>query len=193
MDKLGKNTIIKVIKQAIEDPQVDELFSYKPDTRDEIKIFGKTVKLPRYQKLYGEGTYKYSRMTMVADPNVPALVSKCIEYARENYSEFNWDVALVNWYMSGSDYVSWHSDDESDLAEGAPILSFSFGGSRLFKVREKDNHDNMRVYPTENNMCIIMMGDCQKECEHTVTATKKQVNPRINITVRSLKSGKRVH
>jgi len=187
MDSLGKNTQIKTIENVFENPNVKELFTCRPSTRDQITIFGKTVDLPRYQKLYGNGTYRYSRMTMVADPNVPELVSKCIEYTREHFPEFTWDVALVNWYMTGLDYVSWHSDDESDLMEGSPILSFSFGGSRTFKVREKADHDELLVYQVQNNSCIIMMGDCQKECEHTITATKKHVDPRINVTVRSLK------
>ena len=44
---------------------------------------------------------------------------------------------LVNWYQDGDHYIGWHSDDESQLDQTAPIYTISLGATRTFKTREK--------------------------------------------------------
>ena len=41
---------------------------------------------------------------------------------------------LVNWYENGLHYIGPHSDDERQLAPGAPILSLSLGATRTLRV-----------------------------------------------------------
>ncbi len=97
---------------------------------------------------------------------MPALVARCLAYARQHYPAYDWHGALVNLYVDGTDKVDEHSDDESGLAPGAPILSFSFGATRRFVVRPKKDHTEVpRMTKTEE--------------------AKYPVGPRINITVRS--------
>lgn len=190
MDIISEKTRAIIYKDVIEYNQdlFDDLLNRRPETRDTIVVFGKSHELPRYQKLYGNGTYRYSNFKMKADPEIPNLVQKCIDFSISKYPDFKWNAVLVNWYIDGKDYVSWHADDERDLNEKSPILSFSFGHSRVFKYKGNKNHGDIRERKIEtlSNSCIVMEGDFQKECIHCISKTSKKVGPRINITVRSI-------
>jgi alkylated DNA repair dioxygenase AlkB len=105
------------------------------------------------------------------------------------YAEYTYNGALVNLYIDGNDSVSLHADDEYNLFPGAPILSFSFGASRVFQI--KANPDASEVLmpsykvKTEHDMLVVMGGDLQKSFKHQVPKTKLKVDWRINVTVRA--------
>jgi alkylated DNA repair dioxygenase AlkB len=183
--------------QAIEcsQEQFDEFWDLCPTEHHEIMMFGKKVPIPRFQKLYGEASYKFSGVEMEADPEIPDLVQRCIDFARENWAELpngtplKWNGALCNWYPDGSSYIGAHSDDEKDLMPGVPILSFSFGGVRTFRVKCKlkkpiDGTVLKQDFETLDCSLLAMGGLMQQEYKHEITKTKKIVAPRINITVR---------
>jgi len=162
-----------------------------PETKEDITIFGKTVKCPRYQRLYGTGvSYSFSTITLHGAPYFPEIVARCMRYAEEKYPEYPWKAALVNFYEDGTSYIGAHSDDETDLVAGAPILSFSFGAERTFRIREKGTKKVIENLPTVNRSMISMNGDMQKEYTHEIPkingAKGRSVGKRINITVRCM-------
>ena len=162
-----------------------------PDTREEIQIYGKKVAIPRFQKLYGEFSYKYSGTVIYPDPVYPNLLKACMKIANKVYPQHKWNGALVNFYSDGTQYIGAHSDDEKDLVNGAPILSFSFGGERIFRVKKKktmlkDGIDK-KDFITYDGSMIVIGGNLQKEYLHEVPKTAKKVDRRINITVRCFK------
>ena len=167
--------------------EVTELKALCPTTKLKIHAGGREVELPRFQRLYGQHSYRYSGIVLEAEPKIPRLVQRCLDWTRENYGE-GWDGALVNWYNSGTQYIGKHSDDETDLVEGKPILSFSFGQARTFRIRNKRNPGDYRDMLTGHGMVIVMGGDMQKEYTHEITKTMKQVGSRVNITVRAFKN-----
>jgi alkylated DNA repair dioxygenase AlkB len=189
---LTKRSFVIFVKNAVECPknEFDEFWDIHPLEHWEIMMFGKPIKIPRFQKLYGKTkfTYKFSGTSMPADPIVPDLVQKCFDFAIEKYPKLKWNGALVNWYADGSHYIGAHSDDEEDMVDHTPILSFSFGGIRTFRIKKKtdanDNEVEKMDFPTEDCCMIAMCGSMQKEYKHEITKTKKFVKPRINITVR---------
>ena len=182
--------------------QFDEFWNLCPKVRHEVKMFGKLVAIPRFQKLYGNSSYRFSGVEMKSDPEIPDLVERCITYAQKRWSQktdgtpLEWNGALVNWYPDGSSYIGPHSDDERDLVPGVPILSFSFGGVRTFRVKYKNKEEidsngyrilSEKKFPTLDCSLLAMGGDTQKEYKHEIMKTKKHVGPRINITIRCFK------
>lgn len=106
--------------------------------QEPIKLFGKSVMQPRLTAYYGTQAYTYSGVTMQPLPwNAPLLQIKSTIEPLVN-TEFNG--VLLNLYRNGQDHMGWHSDDEHDLAKGAIIASVSFGESRRFILRRRDNH-----------------------------------------------------
>jgi alkylated DNA repair dioxygenase AlkB len=91
-----------------------------------------------------------------------------------------------------------HSDDERDLVEGAPILSFSFGGVRTFLVQQKTEtptYVKEIKIPTHHATLIKMCGATQREFAHGIPKASKAeagVGPRINVTVRCFRKKRRV-
>lgn len=195
MFALSENSWIQLTKGAV--PCTEEEFSALwekcPVVKDKIKMYGKTMDLPRFQRLYGEASYSYSGIHMEPNLEIPPLVERCLEFARAQSPAGNWNGILVNWYPDGASCVGMHADKEPDLKIGEDIFSFSFGAEREFVV-EANNPKTADVkkisFQTKNGSCLVMGGDMQKEFKHGVPKTKETVGPRINVTVRSFNTGR---
>ncbi len=169
------------------DKMFKAMWDLKPEKQQQIMMFGKLVPIPRYQAIWGRD-YTYSGQTLQkTDSAIPELVQMCIDYTRKHSPEFDWNAALVNWYEDGTQYISAHSDDVSELVKKAPIYSFSFGGTRRFRVRHKDGSVKYDV-DSEHGSCIRMGGTSfQSRYKHEIVKTYRKVLPRINVTVRCFK------
>ena len=127
-------------------------------------------------------SYTYSGITMTPLPWTKELLKVRKEIEVFSQQEFN--SVLLNYYRSGDDSVSWHSDDEDELGELPVIGSVSFGGLRKFRFRNKEDKTQTRTYELENGSLLLMKGNTQKYWEHEVPKTKKKVLVRINLTFR---------
>jgi alkylated DNA repair dioxygenase AlkB len=156
-------------------------------TRPEIKMFGKSYPIPRGQTAFGSGSYRYSNMTVVPHPWSELPFYDDILAAIAKISSQPISYVLVNQYLTGSDYVSYHSDDETDLAPDTAIFSYSVGASRRFLLRKVDDPTKITEIIIPHNCLVIMQGSCQQEFEHTVPKTTTVSKPRINMTFRTLK------
>lgn len=168
---------------------VDSLLMKRPDTASEIVMFGKKIAIPRRQRMYGEA-YSYSGVLLEPEPETPELVQMALRYTQKLTQDapYLYKGVLVNWYSSGSEYIGAHSDDERDLT-GGPIYSFSFGASRVFRIREKT--PGKKANPIVLNLLlnddslVVMGGKMQTYFQHEVPKSKRILMPRINMTVRS--------
>ena len=61
----------------------------------------------------------------------------------EAVSNIEFNSVLLNFYRSGADGVSWHSDDELELGINPVIGSVSLGESRPFQLKHK-SLDNIK-------------------------------------------------
>lgn len=150
--------------------------------QEPIKIFGKSVLQPRLTAYYGTQAYTYSGVTMQPLPwNEPLLQ---IEQIIEPLVNTQFNGVLLNLYRNGQDYMGWHSDDEHELAKGSPIASLSFGETRRFILRRRDNHQIKVELNLGDGDFLVMGGDTQKFWQHHVPKMAKSNSPRINLTFR---------
>ncbi|MCU0544878.1 MAG: alpha-ketoglutarate-dependent dioxygenase AlkB [Oscillatoriaceae cyanobacterium Prado104] len=150
--------------------------------QEPIKIFGKSVLQPRLTAYYGTQAYTYSGVTMQPLPwNEPLLQIKQIIEPLV-HTQFNG--VLMNLYRNGQDYMGWHSDDENELVKGSTIASLSFGESRRFILRRRDNHQIKVELNLGDGDFLVMGGDTQKFWQHHVPKMAKSDRPRINLTFR---------
>lgn len=170
--------------------QYQELWNSHPLKKHKIFIFNKYHEVPRWQQAYGKN-YQFSGNIAKAQPITEEL-KKIIDWA--NINELNQgrtcelNGILINWYENGDHYIGWHSDDESQLDDKAPIYTISFGAKRTFKIREKKNKKNVINYELENYDFLIMGGNFQKYYQHHLPKRKKCTNSRISITIRQFKT-----
>ena len=107
---------------------------------------------------------------------------------------------LINWYDGGQHYIGAHSDDESQLVPGAPIVSVSWGARRRFRMipkkpkppkaaaaAAKQRREKLEVELGDGDL-LIMGGSCQKTHKHEVPKTARMVGKRINATFRCFRA-----
>ncbi|WP_017295839.1 alpha-ketoglutarate-dependent dioxygenase AlkB family protein [Geminocystis herdmanii] len=188
-----KNSEITLYRKFFTDDQSKNLFlelqekiAWKQET---IKLYGKTMPIPRLTAWYGDSdkTYVYSGITLQPLNWIKPLI--LIKNKIECFSPVKFNSVLLNLYRNGNDSVAWHSDDEPELGKKPIIGSVSLGGSRrfMFKSKDKNNPESYAIELT-NGSFLLMAGDTQKYWLHQIPKTKKAVTPRINLTFRVIYS-----
>ncbi|EDN96789.1 hypothetical protein SS1G_01715 [Sclerotinia sclerotiorum 1980 UF-70] len=137
----------------------------------------------------------------------PRPIPKCLDDLRlstEAATGCKFNFCLVNYYASGSDSISYHSDDERFLGPLPAIASFSLGARRDFVMKHKLIPPNENAppppetkpikLPLASGDMILMRGRTQANWLHSIPKrTGKNANDggRINITFRRamVKSG----
>ncbi|PBP28121.1 2OG-Fe(II) oxygenase superfamily protein [Diplocarpon rosae] len=173
------------------------------------------IKTPRYTTVFGlDETSRFDDDGQVVDAKTgqpcskdkyyakypPRPIPKCLNDLRlstEAATGCKFNFCLVNYYASGSDGISYHSDDEKFLGELPAIASFSFGAKRDFLMKHKPaapnenaplNPETKRVkLPLASGDMILMKGKTQSKWLHSIpkrTGKNADDGGRINVTFR---------
>lgn len=152
-----------------------------------ITLYGKTHLIPRLHSFYGDKniSYTYSKITLKAKKWTPLLLQ--IKSFAEKATNESYNSVLINYYRNGDDYVSWHSDNEKELGNNPTIASVSFGETRKFHIKHKEdkNHPIISI-PLESGSVLLMKDGLQKSFVHQIPKSKKIKGPRINLTFRNI-------
>ncbi|WP_439881012.1 alpha-ketoglutarate-dependent dioxygenase AlkB family protein [Pontibacter sp. MBLB2868] len=151
--------------------------------QESIKLFGKLRPMPRLTAWYGDKGYTYSGLHNKPQPWLPVLQE--LRERVEKASGQTYNSVLLNLYRTGQDSMGWHSDDEAALGPG--IASVSFGGTRKFRFRHRSRKDLEPVsLDLSHGSLLLMQGQTQHHWLHHVPITKRNVQPRINLTFRNV-------
>lgn len=135
------------------------------------------------------------------DTYPPRPIPKCLAELRrsaEAATGCSFNFCLVNYYASGSDSISFHSDDEQFLGPDPAIASFSLGARRDFLMKHKPPRPNALVntpsisakplkLPLGSGDMILMRGRTQSNWLHSIpkrSGKNQEDGGRINITFR---------
>ncbi len=150
--------------------------------QEHLKLFGRTINMPRLTAWYGDAPYTYSGLTHEPRP-WPGVLAK-LRTQVENLTSENYNTVLLNLYRDGSDSMAWHSDDEPELGANPAIASLNFGATRRFRFRRIDNTKNTVAIDLPDASLLLMAGPLQHFWQHALPKTRKPVGPRINLTFR---------
>jgi alkylated DNA repair dioxygenase AlkB len=129
----------------------------------------------------------------------PRPIPACLDRLRvltENTTGEQFNFCLVNYYSSGNDSISYHSDDERFLGPNPAIASFSLGVQRDFLMKHKPSADSSvqgtgsdakpQKFLLSSGDMILMRGPTQSNWLHSVPKRKdpRLESGRINITFR---------
>lgn len=161
---------------------LDRQVSWK---QEHIRIYGKSIPLPRLTAWYGDADqcYTYSGISMQPQPWFPELSH--IRQQVEALSGSTFNSVLLNFYLDGNSSIAWHSDDEPELGQNPTIASLSFGAARTFHFKHRFSSDRIKLDLT-NGSLLLMQGTTQHFWQHAVLKTKKPILPRINLTFRNI-------
>lgn len=157
--------------------------------QDRIKLYGKSIPLPRLTAWYGEPgkSYTYSGIEMYPVTWTDGLLE--VKSKIENITGITFNSVLLNKYRNGQDGVAWHSDDEPELGQNPVIASVSFGETRRFMLKHKYRKDVDQIaIDLTHGSFLLMQGATQHFWLHQIPKTSKQVKPRINLTFRLIYS-----
>lgn len=130
-------------------------------------------------------TYAYSGRTCVPVPLPDALLP--LQELAERVAGVGFNACLLNLYRDGSRTIGMHSDDESDLADGSPIVSVSLGASRFFDLRDRAGGDHRARLVLDHGTVVVMAGATQRNYKHGVPAQAGVHEPRVSQTFRRVR------
>jgi alkylated DNA repair dioxygenase AlkB len=167
------------------DHYFDVLMSNIEWRNDEAIIMGKHIITKRKVAWYGEKPfeYTYSKTTKRALPWTAALLELKTIIEQRTGDTFN--SCLLNLYHSGEEGMAWHSDGEKDLKKNGAIGSLSFGAERKFAFKHKRTSEVVPII-LEHGSLLVMKGTTQTHWLHRLPPTKKILQPRVNLTFRTI-------
>lgn len=157
-----------------------------PWKQEKIKLYGQIHNIPRLTAWHGDPnkTYIYSGIRVEAVPWTKILWQ--IKEKIESVSGVDFNSVLLNLYRSGSDNVSWHSDDEPELGKNPVIGSVSLGETRPFQLKHKVRKNEKHKILLEHGSCLLMKDQTQHHWLHQIPKSKKNMSERINLTFRTI-------
>ncbi len=167
------------------DVSVERLLEAIAFEQRSVTVFGKTYPQPRLTKWYGSVEYRYSSLTWAPAPMPPLLTELAERVAAECGVEL--DSVLANLYRDGGDSMGWHADDEPLFDPTAPIASLSFGATRTFRFRRRDDHSRTESFELPHGSLLIMGAGVQEQWHHCVPRRKRVTQPRVNLTYRKIR------
>ena len=98
---------------------------------------------------------------------------------------------LLNFYNGSGDYIGQHHDKTKGLITETPIVTISFGETRIFRLtkwrgKEKiGQHD----FPAPEGRVFVMPWDTNKAWKHEVVKRTRYHGHRISVTIRAFSEG----
>lgn len=184
---------------AIEDGQLGYLAEFmNPDSQmqmferlsqtlawqqDNIKIFGRSVAIPRLQAWYGDkqAQYRYSGILMTPHDWTDELKALQLQISQLCHSPFN--SVMANFYRDGLDKMGYHSDNEKELGDEPTIVSFNLGATRKFVLKHQHTGQKIELLLPGGSL-LVMAGKVQQYYKHAVPQQKRVTDGRINLTFR---------
>lgn len=157
-----------------------------PWQQDLITIFGKTHLQPRLTALFGNDGKPYSYSNITMHPHLWNELLLSIKHKVEIATQENFTSVLLNLYRDGKDSNGWHADNEKELGPNPVIASVSFGEKRVFQMKHNHLKGVKQNIILENGSLLLMKETTQHYWKHQIPKTKKPINPRINLTFRTI-------
>jgi len=174
---------------------------FESDEVSQIKIYGKTIKVPRKIVAFGNTgiTYDFSGSSIPVndwnnqtDPK-QQLVCKILKEIRDMVSTKTgvlYNYVLINKYKDGNDYIGFHSDDEKSIRQDFGIVGISFGAQRdiVFKPNKFIPSGPFKTLDLtlENGSLIEMKYPTNLFWKHSIPKRTKIKTPRISLTFRKI-------
>lgn len=158
-----------------------------PWQQDSVHIYGRQVSLPRLSSWHGDKDRPYSYSGIILQPNPWNKPLVWLREQLESVTGIRFNSVLLNWYRSGEDHISWHTDAEPELGQDPVIASITLGATRRFLLRRRSHPDQKVELPLSHGTLLVMSGALQHHWQHAVPKEKRVTESRINLTFRVIR------
>ena len=158
------------------DELFDALATAVPWREERMRMYDRTVELPRLVARYGDGEVLPHP---VLDDARAALDAHYAEELGEPFAS-----AGLALYRDGSDSVAWHGDR---IARESPrdtmVAIISLGATRTFALRPRSGGPGLRL-PVGHGDLLVMGGSCQRTWLHAIPKAAHALGARISVQFR---------
>lgn len=165
----------------------EQLINDIPWQQDDIRVFGKNYPQPRLTSLFGDEGKHYSYSNIKMQPHAWSPLLEKIKTQVEQVTNTHFNIVLLNYYRNGKDSNGWHADNEKELGTNPIIASLSFGAERTFQLKHNSDKNQKKNIVLDHGSLLVMQGTTQHFWKHQIPKTKKEIDPRINLTFRIIK------
>lgn len=165
--------------------QFDSIWNLHPQDRHWVTMFGKPTQVARWQQAYG-ANYSYTGSMNNALP-VPSSLRPLLDWARADI-DGSLNGLLLNWYDGPNDYIGPHHDSTKGLIADSPIVTVSFGETRVFRLT-KGEQRTVRDFPAAQGTVFVMPSKTNKGWKHEIVKSVKNTGRRISVTLRAFNEG----
>ena len=153
--------------------------------QNHLSVFGRRVALPRLTAWYGDPGSCYAYSGIVNDPLPWTETLQRLRILLQDRTGAKYNSVLLNLYRDARDGVGWHSDDEPELGSSPTIASLSFGEARRLRFRHKRTRESINLELSDGSL-LVMRGRSQRDWDHCVPKSTKNLRERINATFRQV-------
>ncbi|TGL63659.1 alpha-ketoglutarate-dependent dioxygenase AlkB family protein [Leptospira sarikeiensis] len=174
-----------ILSKSSADLYLNVLLKDIPWKNDEAIIFGKRIITKRKVAWFGDSDYEYTYSNTTKKALSWNKELSELKLIVEEISGNKFNSCLLNLYNNGQEGMAWHSDDEKSLGKNTVIASLSLGAERKFSFKHKSSGEQISLI-LEHGSLLIMKGETQTNWLHNLSKTKSVVNPRVNLTFRTI-------
>ena len=151
--------------------------------QEQINIYGKSINLPRLTAYFSDPDINYSYSGIRHQSlEYPTFINS-IKLKTESYFDVKFNSVLLNRYKNGTNWHGYHSDNEKKLGDMINICSISFGASRDFIFKSKQDKVKKNI-TLQNGSALYMMHPTQDNYNHSLPKRTKVLEERVNLTFR---------
>lgn len=155
--------------------------------QETVTLWGKDYLQPRLSAWYGDAGRGYAYSGVILEPHPWTQTLLRIRDDIEHVCGHRFNSVLLNLYRNEHDSVGWHSDDEPELGKTPVIASLSLGQTRTFRLRHKSDKKQKPVsIALSDGSLLLMAGMTQRFWQHSVAKGRESMDPRINLTFRTI-------
>ena len=186
----------------LDDVYARKLFSelkriqYNTDEQSMIKIYGKSIKIPRKQIAFGDpdANYHFSGTSVGAydwnktDNSTNSKMGQKLKELTKMVSEiacFDFNYILVNNYLDQTNSIGYHSDDEKELGQYPVIAGISLGQERKIYFKSNITGEVIKISLPHNSL-YVMYYPTNKYWKHAIPKSEKTLGQRISLTFRNI-------
>lgn len=182
LDEMSTFWIGRLPEALLNSMSVDALWNLHPSEFSEILMHGRRVKTPRWGQAYGRD-YRFSGQLAHAAP-IPEILEPVLGWSKDAINE-QLNGLLLNWYDGSlGHYIGKHRDKTNGMVAGSPIVTVSFGETRVFRLRPWKGVNKLD-FIAEHGSVFVVPFEMNKCWTHEVPKSKRYRERRISMTIRA--------
>ena len=133
---------------------------------------------------YGKYPYSYGSVSHAPKEFTEnEYLLKVLSYIEIVLPDIRYNSAMIHKYIDGTAFIPHHSDNEPEIEDGSPIVTISFGGSRLIEFKNIETGSTICQKLSHGDV-LVTETSSQKHFTHSILKSVTSNEMRLSVTLR---------